>query len=1360
MKQKKYYLGLDIGTNSVGWAVTDEDYNLCRFKQKDMWGIRLFENADTASERRVKRANRRRLQRRKQRIKLLQELFAEEVNKVDSAFFQRLNESNFQLEDKTLGGMDTLFHDKDYTDRDYHEAYPTIFHLRKELLQSREKHDVRLIYLAIHHIIKNRGHFLLNGDLESVSDFTETYRNFINVVESELKIEFSSAHINEAQEILCETDVSKSERAKKLEKTLKTAVENKEEFDEKYLKNALSHLCKFMVGNKGDFVKLIGEDIVGMEKTSFSFAETDYDQIRADLEDNAPQWCCLIDTIKTVHDWSILANILNGEQYISLAKVKQYDKHKRNLKVLRKLVLKYADKGIYNEIFNDRNKKDNYCHYVGSVKINGKKYSLPKCKQTEDFYKYLGKTLNSLNEKIEEEDRELYENLMQEIKNQTLLPLQVNRDNGVIPYQVHKAELEIILENAGEYLNFLDSRDEDGISIKEKILSLLTFRVPYYVGPLSNRHKDSGANVWIVRKEEGHIYPWNFDEKVDREKSNEAFIARMTNKCTYLVGEDVLPKNSLLYSKYMVLNELNNLRIRGKKISEQLKKQIYNDLFKKHAKVTGKRLRDYLNANGYDLKPEDLSGFDQDFKTSLSSYLDFQKNIFGDRMEEDKIQSMVEDIIKWATIYGDDGRMLKAVIEKEYPDQLSKEQIKKIQMFRYSGWGNFSRKFLNGIEGVNKETGEVSTIIGTLWNTNSNLMQILSDEFTFRKEIADYNAQQQGEIKKIDYDHLVKDLYVSPANKRAIWQTIQIAEEIKNIMGHAPEKIFIEMARGTEEKQKNKRTVSRKDQLLSLYESCKEDVRNWTAEISEHEERDFRSMKLFLYYTQQGRCMYTGEPIDLDMLMSQNSLWDRDHIYPQSRIKDDSIDNLVLVNKTVNSRKSADLLSPAVQAKMRPFWKMLLENKFISKKKYERLTRTADFNEEELTGFISRQLVETRQATKAVADLFGQMYKKEGTEVIYVKAGLVSQFRQRDLKMMKSRRINDYHHAKDAYLNIVVGNVYNARFTSNPLNWIRENKDTNYSINAVFRHDVKRGKQCVWKASQKGSTGTVEKVRDTMRKNTVLYTEYSYCEKGKLFDENIVGKNEGASIPIKKGMPVHKYGGYKSPNTSYFAQIEFDGKKGERVRQIAGVPIYVANMLEHNPDALIRYFEETKQLNNVTILRDKIKKNALLIVNGYPMRIRGENAENNQFKSNVQLVLNEELQETVRLVEKYLEKNKDYNADEKFDGINDEQMLTLYDTFIDKFSNSIYSRRPSKQTDKLEKGRVFFASLTLGEKAAVINEILNMFRCDIATTSNLTMIQGTSKAGSMAVKKNTIGKSKLHLVNQSVTGLFENRIRL
>ena len=43
-----WYLGLDMGTNSVGWAVTDEAYCLLRKKGKDLWGVRLFLEAETA----------------------------------------------------------------------------------------------------------------------------------------------------------------------------------------------------------------------------------------------------------------------------------------------------------------------------------------------------------------------------------------------------------------------------------------------------------------------------------------------------------------------------------------------------------------------------------------------------------------------------------------------------------------------------------------------------------------------------------------------------------------------------------------------------------------------------------------------------------------------------------------------------------------------------------------------------------------------------------------------------------------------------------------------------------------------------------------------------------------------------------------------------------------------------------------------------------------------------------------------------------------------------------------------------------------------------------------------------------------
>ena len=44
------------------------------------------------------------------------------------------------------------------------------------------------------------------------------------------------------------------------------------------------------------------------------------------------------------------------------------------------------------------------------------------------------------------------------------------------------------------------------------------------------------------------------------------------------------------------------------------------------------------------------------------------------------------------------------------------------------------------------------------------------------------------------------------------------------------------------------------------------------------EEQTLRSDKLYLYYTQKGRCMYSGEAIDLGELWD-NTKYDIDHIY-------------------------------------------------------------------------------------------------------------------------------------------------------------------------------------------------------------------------------------------------------------------------------------------------------------------------------------------------------------------------------------------------------------------------------------------------------------------------------------------------
>ena len=79
MVNNDLYIGLDVGTDSVGWACTDENYNLCRIKGKTAWGVRIFDQAKDSKTRRTFRSNKRRQNRRKYRISLLDSLFAKPI---------------------------------------------------------------------------------------------------------------------------------------------------------------------------------------------------------------------------------------------------------------------------------------------------------------------------------------------------------------------------------------------------------------------------------------------------------------------------------------------------------------------------------------------------------------------------------------------------------------------------------------------------------------------------------------------------------------------------------------------------------------------------------------------------------------------------------------------------------------------------------------------------------------------------------------------------------------------------------------------------------------------------------------------------------------------------------------------------------------------------------------------------------------------------------------------------------------------------------------------------------------------------------------------------------------------------------
>ncbi len=1153
--EKKYYIGLDVGTESVGWAVTDADYSIKRFKGNAMWGIRLFDESKTAAERRSFRTARRRLNRRGDRLRWLEEIFAEEICKIDPEFFVRHRESGLHFADKSVQGKYALFSGS-YTDKEFHKDYPTAYHLRLDLIKNGASHDVRLVYLALHHIIKYRGHFLFEDlNVQQINDFRPIFEDLIRYCKDnygdengEDPMDFTTHNLAEIENVIRNRAMGKTAKKNELAKFYSASKKSAPQ---------LFACLGLLAGCKEKLSDVFADDILKeSEKNSISFSDG-YSENEEAYAVVLGERFELIEKLKAVYDWGMLADIRQGEEYISAGMVTKYRQHRNDLNQLKKYVRAYFPQEVYAEIFKQSKEKlCNYVAYSGHVKDNGKTGVLAETATQEEFCIYLKKRLGECK-------NEAYQDMFQKISAGTFCPKLRSADNGVIPMQLHRLELVKILENAGNYLPFLSVADENGVTAAQKVVDIFDYKIPYYVGPLNNR----SGKYWVKRTDE-KVYPWNIRQVVDYDSCAEAFIDNLTNQCTYLPQCDVLPKNSILFSKFTVLNEINPLKLDGEPIT-------------------------------------------------------------------------------------------------------------------------------------------------------------------------------------------VENLYVSPKIKRPIYQTLLIVQEIVKTQGCPPEKIFLEVAKGAEEK---KRTKSRKTQLEELYAACKKDYAQVWAELCDIQDADrLKSDKLFLYFAQCGRCMYTGERIDLGELMGSNSRWDIDHIYPQSKIKDDSLhNNRVLARKEYNNKvKGPRYPLPAnTQAEMTGFWKYLLEKKLITPEKYNRLICRQPLTEEQLSAFISRQLVETRQSTKAIAGILGELYPD--TEIVYVKAGLVSDFRQEN-ELIKSRDVNDLHHAKDAYLNIVVGNVYNVQCTHNKANFIKglQNDDRDsYSMNGMFRFNI------VGAWDRQNSMNTVKK---QMAKNNILYTRYSFKQKGGLFDQQLVKKGFG-QVPVKANGPFAdgaKYGRYNRPTSGYFCFAEFtDPGKDIKIRGILPVDLYKEKIFNQQPE---QYIAEHYGVENVKILIPCIQYNACIALNGFRIHLSSKSSGGKTlvYKPAVQLVLTPEQEAYIKRLSNYLGKNAGRKIT-AYDKLTADENITLYNTLAQKLTDTVFKKNFDAVRKCVLQGRDLFVGLETEKQCFVLSEILKILHANVMS-GNLEDIGGAKKSGIVTTNSRISaikGIESAMLIHQSVTGLYEHQVDL
>lgn len=1359
--KKPYSIGLDIGTNSVGWAVITDDYRVPAKKmkvlgntnkttiKKNLIGALLFDAGNTAADRRLKRTARRRYTRRRNRILYLQEIFATEMNKVDENFFHRLDDSFLVPEDKR-GSKYPIFGTIE-EEKEYHKQFPTIYHLRKSLADSKEKADLRLIYLALAHIIKYRGHFLYEDTFDiKNNDIQKIFNEFTSIYDNTFEESSLSEQNAQVKEILTEK-ISKSAKRDRILKL----------FPDEKSTGIFSEFLKLIVGNQADFKKHFDLE----EKAPLQFSKDTYDE---DLENLLGQigdmYADLFVVAKKLYDAILLEGILSVKDPttkapLSSSMIERYDNHQNDLSALKQFIRSNLP-NKYAEVFSDES-KDGYAGY-----INGKTTQ-------EVFYKYIKNLISKFEgatyflEKIERED---------------FLRKQRTFDNGSIPHQIHLQEMNAILRHQGEYYPFLKEN-------KEKIEQILTFRIPYYVGPLARGNRNF---AWLTRNSDEAIRPWNFEKIVDKANSAKDFINKMTNYDLYLPEEKVLPKHSPLYETFTVYNELTKVKFiaEGMRNYQFLdsgqKKKIVDQLFKEKRKVTEKDIINYLhNVDGYD--GIEIKGIEKQFNASLSTYHDLIK-IIKDKefLDDPKNGDILENIVHTLTIF-EDREMIKRRLT-QYHSILDEKVIKLLARRHYTGWGKLSAKLINGIR--DKQTGK--TILDYLIDdgySNRNFMQLINDDGLFFKEVIQ-KAQVVG--KTDDLKQVVQELPGSPAIKKGILQSIKIVDELVKVMGHSPESVVIEMAR--ENQTTNKGRSKSQLRLKTLSDAISELGSNI---LKEHptDNIQLQNDRLFLYYLQNGKDMYTGEALDINQL----SNYDIDHIIPQAFIKDDSLDNRVLTSSKDNRGKSDNVPGLEIVEKMKGFWQQLLKSKLISERKFNNLTKAerGGLDERDKVGFIKRQLVETRQITKHVAQILDARFNAEVNEknqkirtvkIITLKSNLVSNFRK-EFGLYKVREINDYHHAHDAYLNAVVAKAilkkypklepefvygdyqkydlkrYISRtkdpkeiekatekyfFYSNLLNFFKE--EVQYADGTVVkRENIEYSKdtgEIAWD-KEKDFT-TIKKVLALPQVNIVKKRE---VQTGGFSKESILPKGNSDKLIPRKTKKIFwdttKYGGFDSPVIAYsillIADIEKGkGKKLKTVKTLVGITIMEKATFEKNPIT----FLENKGYHNV-------RKENILFLPKYSL-FELENGRRRMLASAKELQKGNEMVLPSYLISLLYHAKKIQKKDEPehFEYI--QQHHTEFNDLLNFVSE--FSQKYVLAESNLEKIKKIYSDSEQSNMEELANSFINLLTFTAFGAPAVFKFLGTDIERKRYSSVTEIFNATL--IHQSITGLYETRIDL
>lgn len=493
----------------------------------------------------------------------------------------------------------------------------------------------------------------------------------------------------------------------------------------------------------------------------------------------------------------------------------------------------------------------------------------------------------------------------------------------------------------------------------------------------------------------------SFDEGPGGESPFRKGISDRVGYCTLEPTEQRAAKADATFEYFKLLQDLNHMRLVDNSGSHPLTQQqraILEEMAFRSANLTYGQLRKKLGLSdevrfaGLYYGQDTIEKAEKRKWPQMQSYHKIRTAL--DKVSKDAIQTLTQDqldaIGEILTAYKADA----ARIEHLQAAGIPKEYYKALLTLSFSKYGKLS--------------------CCAMCKLIPFLQQGMRYDEACREVYQDHRTKEASEKKqRLSLNDI--DEITNPVVRRAVSQTIKVVNAVVRIYGK-PDAVRIELARemshSFDERNKMKKRQEdgwrKNEQVKAQILETKTGNRVTGLDI----------VKFKLYQEQDGICLYSGKPMEIERLYEPGYA-DVDHIIPYSRCFDDSYSNKVLVLASENRQKGNRTpyeyfgtneqrwheFSVRVGASVRDF------------KKRQKLLNTS-FGEEQGKEFIQRNLNDTQHITRVVYNFLRN--NLEFADSACAKApvqavnGAVTAMLRGRWGIEKMRGDGDLHHCKDA----------------------------------------------------------------------------------------------------------------------------------------------------------------------------------------------------------------------------------------------------------------------------------------------------------------------------------------------------------